>query len=145
MNRQEREALDRHITGNYGEDSVAPNLLEKDAQVAAVIPVPIERVAYTLCAALEGGSTYWAEGVKVSDYRGCEWAHEAIACGASFKVLHDGEVTAVENSLIRIGLTMTILAEKHMEHFSDVIRENEDAETGDIFFQLLCFGEVVYG
>ena len=38
-----------------------------------------------------------------------------------------------------------ILRDKYPETLAEIIQEREDADTGDILFQLICFGEVVYG
>jgi len=38
-----------------------------------------------------------------------------------------------------------IMAEKYPRHLRDAILENHDADTGDVFLQLCCFGEIIYG
>lgn len=40
---------------------------------------------------------------------------------------------------------LKLMAEKHPRHWADVVGDNADAETGDVFLQLCLFGEVVYG
>jgi hypothetical protein len=44
---------------------------------------------------------------------------------------------------IKVGLAL--MADKYPEHWGNFMSENDDAETGDVFFQLVCFGEVIYG
>ncbi len=120
-------------------------LAELSVNVTTPVVVPLDRVAYTLCAALEGGSTYWCDRLVVDDYLGYEWAHEAIAAGTPFRIFHNDEEDKIDNSLSRIAVALTLLAERHPKHFSDLVNENEDADTGDVFFQMLCFAGIVYG
>lgn len=119
-------------------------LADQTIVVAYTVNVTRDRIADTLCAALEAGSTYWCEKVRVSDYRGYEWAHEAIAASSpfSFKVF---EEAAFQYPKLTLGAAVRKLAEDFPRHFGDMMGETEDAETGDALFQLLCFGEIVYG
>lgn len=115
--------------------------------IKPAIKVPVERVAYTLCAALEGGSNYWIEGQTTNFDNmpaGVEWAHEAIAHGAQFifKIFEEDDYQKPEKT---VAEALVLMATDHATHFKDMINENEDAETGDILFQLICFGEIVYG
>lgn len=116
--------------------------------VAKAATMPRQQIAYVLCAALEGGSTYWCGQCTVVTYPGeTEWAHEAIAAGTDFSVrdFEAEETTVVKNSDEKLGEAMSLMADHYPGHWKDFVNENEDAITGDIFFQLLCFGEVVYG
>lgn len=38
-----------------------------------------------------------------------------------------------------------LMAEKFPHHFANVITENADAETGDVYLQCCLFGGIVYG
>lgn len=109
--------------------------------------VPLDRVADLLCCALEGGSTYWCERFKPERYpEGTNWGHEAAAHGVPFMIEHgDDGVLRVINSRANITNALQLMADHQPRHWQDFINENEDADTGDVFFQLLCFGEVVYG
>lgn len=131
---------------NEETSKVAIALADQHAEVVTKVNVPLDRVAYTLCAALEGGSTYWCHKVTVQNYLGHEWAHEAIAAGSPFLLRHDeDEVELIYNNQARIAEVLSLMAEKWPQHFGDLVGETEDAETGDILFQLLCFNEIVYG
>lgn len=115
------------------------------------IKVPVEfdreRIADLLCSALEGGSTYWADAVEVEAPwpEHCQWAHEAIASGeCSYRVYHnDGE--ECERVQGTIPEAIRLLATEFPHQFDLWMTEQDDADTGDIFFQLCVFGEVVYG
>jgi hypothetical protein len=39
---------------------------------------------------------------------------------------------------------LKVMAEKYPKHFRDIIEENDDANTADIFLQCVIFGEEVY-
>lgn len=118
-----------------------------DHTVNMLIVVTTERVADLLCCALEGGSTYWCEAFKPDHYpEGTDYGHEAVAHGAPFKVKPDDEKwIRVPNSPERLVAALQIMADKYPGHWHDFVQENEDAITGDVFFQLLVFGEVIYG
>lgn len=40
---------------------------------------------------------------------------------------------------------MQLMAKDYTHHFDDLIRENDDAITADVFLQLSLFGDVIYG
>ncbi len=105
-----------------------------------------ERVADLLCGALEGGSTYWCEKIRMkdNDYGHWTYAHEAIAAGLPFTLWHHGEnePDEIENSRERIEKA---LSEMPSAHTADFLNENDDADTSDTFLQYLCFGEMIYG
>ena len=113
-----------------------------------------KRLGDLICCALEGGSNYWCDGFKPDIYpipegesNSVEWGHEAVAHGASFTIEHDFDgielhITNNDEHLVR---TMELMATKYPAYWNDFMTENEDASTGDVFFQLLCFGEIVYG
>ena len=37
------------------------------------------------------------------------------------------------------------MKKEYPSHYADLVEENDDAETGDIWLQLAVFGEVIYG
>ncbi len=40
---------------------------------------------------------------------------------------------------------LQVMATKAPRHFSDFVNEGDDATTSDVFLQMICFGEIVYG
>jgi len=123
--------------------------MNESITITAPVEVPIEFVADTLCSALEGGSNYWIEAQvtqfnSLPDGTEAKWAHEAIAHGAkfAFKVFEEDEY---QNPELDIAAALSLMATKYPRHFGDLVGETGDAETGDILFQLICFGEIVYG
>ena len=85
----------------------------------------------------------------VDNYRGFEWAHEAIAAGSGFRIWFDNGEEIEEKQIIangpnKLAQTLRLMHNEYPRHYGDLVSGNEDAETGDVFFQLLCFGEIVY-
>ena len=109
--------------------------------------IPVDRVADLVCCALEGGSNYWCAEFAPDGYpEGTQYGHEAVAHGAPFTIRDDFGVSPrrVKNSPEIIAAALQLMADKFPKAWADFINENEDAITGDLFFQLLCFGEEVY-
>lgn len=117
-----------------------------------------------LCCALEGGSNYW---YQIKGYK--EPAHPMPneMGGQIFKHLDyptspdgglyiydsvDGEGGGIfdekhtfllDKKALEHGIEL--MAREYPERLKEVLEENEDADTGDLFLQLCVFGEVIYG
>lgn len=109
--------------------------------------VALSRIDDLLCCAFEGGSTYWCNKVDVVGEwpGGAEYAHEVLTRGGTIEVTHEGGDTKAVVKPEHVQIALETMAREYPKHWSDFIAENEDADTGDVFFQLVCFGEVVYG
>lgn len=115
------------------------------------VTVTPEQVTNLLTGALDGGSTYWARKVTKERFNGAEWASEAPMAGGSFVLLHDEPdmnddtlcETRIDREACEVGLQ--VMATDYPRHFADLLNENDDACTADVFLQCICFGEVVYG
>jgi len=112
-----------------------------------------------LVGALEGGSNYWYyisngavkaidEVVKPETPTPLAikmWA--AIKAGKQIPIRdaedHSEKLGYISLSSIEKG--EQIMAEKYPEHFMDIVNENDDASTADVWFQLAVMGELVYG
>jgi hypothetical protein len=127
--------------------------------------ISISQVRNLLCCALEGGSNYWyridnqvlppgtvfddfKEGGKAQDPENYwHWAQLIPTLeGGSLLISAPGEQygpRVLNLEAIKRGLQL--LADNHPAVFADVVDENEDAQTGDIFLQLCLFGEVILG
>jgi hypothetical protein len=117
-------------------------------EIKTTTRIPLSRVEDLVCCALEGGSTYWCRRFEPDSYpEGKEWGHEAVAAGISFTIRPDEADGSryIKNSPDLIEQTLQLMAEQYPDQFNDFVKYNDDAETGDVFFQLLCFGEVIYG
>jgi hypothetical protein len=57
----------------------------------------------------------------------------------------DGDKFTLNKAAIIRGKELMATDPQYSSHYADVLRENDDADTGDVFLQLCLFGEVVYG
>lgn len=115
-----------------------------------------ERRADMLVGALEGGSNYWYNiGVTacriIEPYRDKErYLHtamlNAIKDGKSIPI-HDIETNEKigEFSKLSIEIGEQLMAEQQPKHFLDIINEEDDAITADVWFQFCVLKSIVYG
>lgn len=122
------------------------------------------RIRGLLCDAFEGGSNYWIDnicpeltgGLVFDDFKtgGSQqipddyWHWSQLVplvegCAVVVKDNEDGKFHRLDREAICRGLQL--MADKYPEHFLDVVNENDDATTGDVFLQLCLFGELVFG
>lgn len=130
-----------------------------------------EQAAYLLCSAFEGGSNYW---YLISDYTkpeveatpmGAKEYHppyisypfskggavhivdmeEAYGIDPEEYEAEGIEIHVLDHAAIVRGKKLMEEREDVTHHFVNVLKDNADAETGDVFLQLCLFGEVVYG
>jgi hypothetical protein len=108
-----------------------------------------EMIGNLLCNACEGGSNYWAESNdNNSDEVGADYFHEApLKKGGFFNIKDREDEDAPEVRIDRKALNrgIEVMATKYPWHLANVLTENDDAETGDVFLQCSAFGEIVYG
>lgn len=139
------------------------------------ITISHQQLEDMLVTALEGGSNYWYRnaGYDIPEERmgearkqagSCFLGYAAPFCGGklTLEVIHDdvlprrtssvsyedvkggsGETWEIELEDLVYGCQ--IMAEKYTRHLMDMVNENHDAETADVFLQCCCFGEVIYG
>lgn len=99
-----------------------------------------ETIENLFISACEGGSNYWCKEIKP---KGGGDAYAAMFAGF---IAVDGESEKKINvTPTKIKKAVQLMAAKEPRHFADVLGENEDATTGDVFLQLCCFGKVIYG
>jgi len=128
-------------------------------KVTTEVEVPLERVADMLCCAFEGGSNYWYH-IKVKKppeqftFRYMPDLMEKPTSYTDFPTNRGGYLIVGDNEdsmpdglldlgTIRAGLQ--VMADKYPRHFQDLLNDNDDAETGDVFLQLCLWGDVVFG
>lgn len=126
----------------------------KSRTISVNMEVPLETVESLMCSAFEGGSNYWCSGVEAireDEYEKAtgQFLHEAVARGELSEIkVHDSEEGWHYVVLCDVGYinaALQLMAEKYPRHFADAVRGQDDATTGDVFFQCLVFGEVIYG
>lgn len=118
------------------------------------------RVADLLISAFEGGSNYWytieefVEPPVIEKHTGLDGvfrhADYPLTEGGAVIVSDRKENTPetmrkVRLDWLRIQEGLAIMARKYPRHFGHWMSEDDDADTGDVFLQCCCFGELVYG
>lgn len=120
------------------------------------INVPDGRIADMLVGAFEGGSTYWCDSCRVvdkalngatfidgEDYAGMIYPH---CLYGTVEITTDeedgGRKFFINRDTIAKGLQ--VMAEKEPRHFGDMMSENDDATTADVFLQCVVFGVVIF-
>lgn len=116
--------------------------------VTVMTKVDEQRIRDLLCNAIEGGSNYWCASM---DRMGgitkaqAEYRQDVPFVEGGWLEVVDEEGKAHRLDRAAIDKGMTIFAEKYPRHFADMMNENDDATTGDVFLQCCIFGEAVYG
>lgn len=120
-------------------------------KVGMEIKVTQQDIDDIMCAAFEGGITYWCcKAEVVGDYLG-EYASDQISRGGKVRLYDSVEDEVYEltlDDLLR-GITKAI-EENWYEDYgwhdgNSIDTCNVDAEVADTIIQLALFGEVVYG
>jgi hypothetical protein len=120
------------------------------SKFTVAVEVSKEQIETLLVWAFEGGSNYWyrIEGdAPLSRMKG--YADEALKQGivvSNFFAVETGhpiKQRTLNEKAIKRGLKL--LPKKAHLALADVIQDNADATTGDVFLQLCLYGEVVYG
>lgn len=119
--------------------------MSKDFKVKTTINVTTEMVMYLLSCSFQGMG-YWGDITNIVKKDENEELIKAVPNGeGSFDVKpHDeGKRYKVNKDACLKGLQ--VMADNYNWHFKNVLSEDFDAETGDVFMQCICFGEIVYG
>jgi hypothetical protein len=102
-----------------------------------------------LVCAFEGGSNYWYDQLEpIEETVKADHASDRFY-GNMMKhgfLLVDKE-TGKRHRIVpkQFPTALKLMHDKYGSHFNDIKTENTDAETGDIFLQLLVHGDVIYG
>lgn len=118
------------------------------------ITVTDQRREDMIVGALEGGSNYWyLIGDKASELL-LQYGKEPLSI-RFWKAIKDGKSIEIhdietgqklgEINLKSIEEGEQLMADKYPSHLLDIVNENDDANTADIWFQLCVLKEVVYG
>ncbi len=114
------------------------------------ITVPRERVFTMLVGAREGGCNYWCGTIEllkpigpgVPKLEKADTLYNSMI-DHGFKAIVEGKTYLVGPSSLQPALAL--MAQKHVHHFANMLTMDDDANTADVFFQLLVLGEVIYG
>jgi hypothetical protein len=131
----------------------------KNHSMPIVISLTDQQHEDLIVTAIEGGSNYWyylpTSSVNLIKKATPDEKDEplstrmwkAIKAGAIIPIhdVEDPKEKIGEISLVSIEKGEQLLADKHSNHLADILNENEDANTADVWFQLCSLGEIVYG
>jgi hypothetical protein len=118
--------------------------------------IPLNRIAELLCCATEGGISYWCY-IDFGKSRKPPEIDKDIGFDAEYRhvcwpLSHGGSLCLVDNEdntehyldLAAVERGLKVMAEKYPHHLANFLKDNEDAETGDVFVQCSVLGEIVY-
>jgi len=116
------------------------------------IEISNDQVETLICSAFEGGSNYWMDfdtNPLIKDFKWNSNNYPAQIVNGDVEVniydnANDEELLGRLNT-ITIQQGLKIMVDKYPAYFADIINENDDAETGDVFMQCCIMGEVVFG
>lgn len=121
--------------------------------------ITLEQVSSLLVSAFEGGSnswymieeeilpTTWEFDSEPKRENNKHWRQDvALNPGGALLISdkNDEEHIPFRLDLESIQKGLDLMATQEPRHFQDILDENADAETGDIFLQYCLFGEIVY-
>ena len=122
-------------------------------KVTIEVTIDDELLAGLLVSAIDsGGISYWCESVEFEDvdgvrvggtgWEGCERYWAPFQKGA-LVVLCEGKKHRLDRAAFEKALQLMPSVLPHT--FADMVQEDYDIHTADVFVQLACFGEIVYG
>jgi hypothetical protein len=130
-------------------------------EISVKVPITKQRISDLLCCAFEGGSNYWYWIDKFIKPPKLEWQNDPeqvfqhlyypLNAGGAL-IISDKEDDSPTKSkktyrldLESITKGLQVMADKYPWHFANMVSEDFDATTGDVFLQCCLFGEVIYG
>ncbi|RJQ25042.1 hypothetical protein C4577_06565 [Candidatus Parcubacteria bacterium] len=134
---------------------------ESSFKVQTEVEIPLPKMRDLLVSALEGGSNYWVDQLKFDfgdkKKEECvmldEYSEEPLPLkyvlpffpGTSLLIKPVEERKYYELNLTVICHGLQEMANVFPVHFKNILEDNDDAETADVFLQVALFGELVYG
>jgi hypothetical protein len=121
-----------------------------EVEVTVKVTVTWQQVEDQLCAAWEGGSSYWLQchGVRppVPEHQGKvqQRYQNALYPGGAALCRIDGEGDEIELTREKLIAGLQVFADKCPRLFAQMRADEGDANTGDCFLQCCLLGEIVY-
>lgn len=118
-------------------------------EVNSTVEVTKQQLQDLLVCAFEGGSNYWYEELEPlketnkGGHTSDNFYNDLYEHGFSLRDKETGNKHVIPPRCFRDALVL--MHNKHRSHFNDIAQESTDAETGDVFLQLLIHGDVIYG
>lgn len=122
-------------------------------KIEKVIDISDQQISDQLCNALEGGSNYWyfLPDLTMLDLDTklplVDRIMNALNQGKSIPIydLEDEEIKLGDLNLEGIEKALNLMSTLFPATFDEIVNEDGDADTGDIFLQLAVMGEIVFG
>ena len=123
----------------------------------AKAPVSTQLIADQVVTAFEGGITYWVDKADLitpdrATLKEKPWYSDPKLYEGQFRILIVQEDEHIKGAGRDLFLTpenvqtgLDVMAAKYGNHFRDMMQENGDASTADVFLQCCLFSELVYG
>jgi hypothetical protein len=128
------------------------------------VQITVEDIRSLLVGAFEGGSNYWMDIVKIKypegttkeDFKTGKHAVKGWEDVVYLVPFVEGGEVILEDleeegkkyvlNLANIKRGLQLMAESSCKHhFCDILSENTDADTSDVFLQFCVLGELIYG
>jgi hypothetical protein len=126
--------------------------------IQCTVNVSSQKISDQLITAFEGGSNYWCQTAELTSSERSPterpWYASSIVFDGpfTFEVGFDDpdQDEGNGNGFRTIGKAdlvagLHVMATKHPRHFADLMSEDGDAITADVFLQCIVLGDVVYG
>lgn len=121
-------------------------------EIPTTIRVPGQRIADLATTGIEGGYSPWLKSLVAINWTGEDpWYASGdfwdgfFQVRATFDGPDDDEGSFASTKIVGPEDLQRAFVQLPANYLKDFLDENEDAETGDVFLQLLILGEVVYG
>lgn len=121
----------------------------KNFNVTITKTITYQMIVDLLIAAFEGGSNYWYDELEPlkrtsgAGHTSDKFYEDIMEHG--FKLLDKESEVSHEINPEDFEYALKLMGTLHPKHLEDVISENTDASTGDVFLQLLVFNRIIYG
>lgn len=108
-----------------------------------------DRIASLLVGAIEGGSNYWYQLESYTKTPDGYLDYHGVAAGSAAWIVTDREEEddeekfTLDREAMQRGLKA--MADKYPGHMRNLLEDNDDAITSDVFLQCSLFGEIVFG
>ncbi|MHC4773249.1 MAG: hypothetical protein ACYS8S_06695, partial [Planctomycetota bacterium] len=124
--------------------------MSKDIYVKALVRIPKQRIIDMITTAVEGGCNYWAKFKFPDNWKNNDESHEQILFKSGHIEVYDVQTDELVGHLnkVTIRLGLQLMGQRKdirgkdipLLHFKNVISDNMDAETADVFVQLAVMG-----
>jgi hypothetical protein len=128
--------------------------MEDYIEVKASVKIPHEKIQDLITTALEGACRYWASFKFPTDWKQKYSSYEQIPFKDNIAVsdVETDELLGYLNiASVQTGLQLMANCKDIMgkvvpaRHFKNLVTDNDDQETADVFLQLCVMGEIVFG